>query len=181
MFNITDTNPENVAAQVRENDRARAEITAKREAADRAAYLATPQGKAELAAEQAEAEREAYAMAIMSLPEAEDRPYTARRLAMAHNAQSMPIAKAAMFLRGLPAEPAEQPSTLTKKADQMAEKTLMRKVEIRLAALSFNADRGNDAARKEANAIRYAMRLNAHGTDLQTALRQSGANLAAFN
>jgi len=181
MFNPTDSNADKLAAQVLENDRQRAEIAAQKAARARAEYLATPAGKAELAAEQAEAERIAYAEQIMSLPEAQDRPHTARRLAMAHNFNSMPVAKAALFLRGLPAEPPPEPSTVTRKADAMAERNLKRHVEIALAGQSFKADRGDETARKESNKLQYALRLHAEGTELAAALKMSGANLAAFN
>jgi hypothetical protein len=157
-----------------------AEIEAKfaKRFADRAAYLETPAGRAELAAEQARVAQEVYGETVMGLPEALCRPRTALKIAAAHNATSMPISKARLFLAGLPEEPKPEPSTM--KADPMAEKTLKRRIEIRMAALNLQADNGSEAARRESNALAYALKLNNGGTDLAAALKMSGANVAAF-
>ncbi len=169
------------AANVQANEKRRAEIAEAQAQKAREAYLDTPAGRAELARQKAEAEAAAYAEAIMSLPEAEERPSTARKIALAHNAKSMPLDKAKLFLAGLPAETFE-PSTnaSTRTLDPMTERTLKRKIEIRAAALNLRGDQGDAAARKESNALSYALKLHDAGTDLARALQMAGANAAAI-
>lgn len=165
-------------AKAEANERQRVEIAAK----ERAAYLETPAGKAELAANRAEAERIAYANAVLSLPEAHDRPRTARQIVEAHTSHSMPVHRAKLWLAGLPREPqSEQTHTTTKGHDTMTDRTLRRRAEIRHSSLAFKADQGDEAARKEANAIGYALKLNDAGTEMNSALKMAGANLAAFS
>ena len=148
-----------------------------------AAYLETPAGRAELAAERAEAERIAYATSILSLPEAQDRPRAARQIVEAHTARSMPIHRAKLWLAGLPREPQSEPThtTTTKGAATMSDRTLRRRVEIRHASLSFKGEQGDEASRKEANALGYALKLADSGTEMNAALKMSGANLAALS
>ncbi len=114
----------------------------------------------------------------MGLPEAQDRPRAAVKLAMAYSAKSMPVERAKLFLGGLPVEETE---TTNPKATIMADPTLKRRTEIRLAALSQRADQGDLAARTEAKRLNYALKINA-GTSLSllAALQQSGCDVAAI-
>lgn len=47
---------------------------------------------------------ELYRLQVFSLPEAKERPRSAAMIIGAHNAKSMPVEKAALFLRNLPIE-----------------------------------------------------------------------------
>ncbi len=147
-------------------------------ARERALYLETPAGRAEAlraSTEQANAE---YAAAIMSLPEAQDRPRAATKMALAYSAKSMPVNRAKLFLAGLPEEPTE---TANPKVNVMADPTLKRRAELRLAALSQRADQGDLDARAEAKRLKYALKVNAETTlSLPASLEMAGANVAAI-
>jgi hypothetical protein len=168
-----------VAAQVQRNDEQRAEIKARQNERERQEYLKTPAGKAELARQAAEQVKADYAAEIMGLPEAALRPSAAARIAEVYNAKAMPASRAKLFLAGLPVEETEQPTT--PKATVMADPTIKRRVEIRLAALSQRADSGDLAAKAEAKKLSYALKLTAETSlSLPAALQQTGCNVAAI-
>ncbi|MEH2476193.1 hypothetical protein V1281_002637 [Nitrobacteraceae bacterium AZCC 2161] len=101
----------------------------------------------------------AYATAIEALPEAKARPAAASEIWASQTAQTMPVERAAAFLRGLPVETAPiakaaTTSTLTAQDNAM----FKRKMELRINGLNMKADRGNPAARNEATKLGWAMR-----------------------
>jgi hypothetical protein len=101
-----------------------------------------------------------YTQAIEALPEARSRPAAASEIWAKHTVQTMPVERAAAFLRGMPEETAPvakaaATSTLTAQDNAM----FKRKLEIRIVGLNMKADRGNNpAARNEATKLGWAMR-----------------------
>ena len=102
-------------------------------------------------------DRIAYLEAIEALPEARSRPAAAAELWSKHTAATMPIERAASFLRGLPAE--TKPAVATKSklsAEDIAR--FKRKTELRIVGLTMKAERGgNHAARVEARQLQEAL------------------------
>lgn len=162
-----------------------------------------PEARASALADLEELRAEDYQHAIMSLPEARARPRSAARIIAAHNANSMPPKKAAVFLAGLPAEgeparsaaPVLAPSqpavpAVTPAAPkpryvhkEIAMQTnndrfnLRRRTEIAYAAATFHAGRGSVTAKDRAERLGNALRQQDHGEDLAPALRRAGIDL----
>lgn len=101
-------------------------------------------------------EQQAYAAAILSLPQAKGREAAARKIGEAHNYSSLPIPRAALLLGGLPRDDVAPPP----KADPQAVSVLRGQCERRIVALSHRVQNGDMTARKEANAIAYALRVS---------------------
>lgn len=162
-----------LAEQKAEADETRAE-------AARVAEADTPAGRAAALVAKAKAEADAYSAAILALPEAADRPRTAARITRCHNARSMPVAQAALFLRGLPPETAPEATAARPITDPPS---LKRRVEIAATAAGLKADRGDAEARRRADALRYALRVAAEpglGYTLNAALAASGVDPATL-
>ncbi|WP_424362976.1 hypothetical protein [Methylocystis parvus] len=141
------------------------------------------------AAEKPNRERRAYAAAVAGLPEAAERPKAAARIAQIHDAKSLPLHRASALLASLPSEAAEAREAEIKAAEQrraqaesQGPQSLKRRVEIRVAALSLRADKGDEGARSEQRKLQYAMSIVAQSpsTPLSTALTLAGANVAAI-
>ena len=103
--------------------------------------------------------RIAYAKAIEDLPEARNRPSAASGIWANHTIESMPVDRAASFLRGLPEESAPEPKAAKVEApDAALMQRFRRKLELRIMGLNMRADRGGepqarDTARKMQEAI----------------------------
>jgi hypothetical protein len=119
------------------------------------------------------AEQTTYLASVLALPEAKSRPSAASRLGASYNEEKMPVAKAQAFLRGLPEE-TPAPAVTSHVADNDVQQ-FRRKVEIRLSALSLNAQHGNTNANREAMKLSYAMRaFDQGGVTLHDALSAAG-------
>ncbi len=95
----------------------------------------------------------AYAQQIEALPEAKNRPAAASELWSKYTEQTMPVERAAAFLRGLPEEIAPvAKAPAQSQLDPKQAAMFQRKVEIKILGLNMKADRGNNnAARNRFN------------------------------
>ena len=124
----------------------------------------------------------AYATEIEALPEAKDRPAAAAEIWASHTAQTMPVERAAAFLRGLPVEAAPVPAVVANSPLSAADNAMFkRKIEIRIGGLNAKADRGNNpAARNEATKLGWALRTrDATGCSFGEALTGAGLDARA--
>jgi hypothetical protein len=101
----------------------------------------------------------AYAQAIEDLPEAKSRPAAASEIWSKRTVQSMPVERAAAFLRGLPEEAAPVAKVASTVIDPKALAMFQRKCEIRILGLNMRADRGEHSARGEAQKLSWALRV----------------------
>lgn len=120
-----------------------------------------------------------YATAINALPEAATRPRAAQQIIQSHNSISLPVHRAQAMLANMRAEPKDKP-VANHNAD--LEALLERCAQIRMNALSLNADRGDAAARAEVKAISYAFRVKqtSPNASMVDCLRTAGANMAVL-
>ena len=87
----------------------------------------------------------AYATAIEALPEARNRPSAAAGLWSSHTVETMPLEKAASFLRGLPEEDAPLPKVAAQSPiDPQLMHRFRRKLDLRIMGLNMKADQGGD-------------------------------------
>lgn len=124
----------------------------------------------------------AYAQQIVALPEAKSRPAAAREIWAKQTMQTMPVERAAAFLRGLPAETApvaQVAATSTLTAQDNAR--FKRLLEIRINGLNMKADRGNNpAARNEAKTLAWSLRTyEAGGCSFAEAFSSNGLDARA--
>jgi hypothetical protein len=106
------------------------------------------------------AARIAYLTAIEALPEATSRPAAASDLWSKYTAETMPVERAASFLRGLPEETKPVAATTSRlSASDIA--IFQRKTELRITGLNMNADKNGDHA-KRAEARKLSSALDMH-------------------
>jgi hypothetical protein len=101
----------------------------------------------------------AYAQAIEDLPEAKSRPAAAAEIWSAQTAETMPVERAASFLRGLPPETAPVAVAVQSAVDPKKMAKFQRHVELRVLGLTMKAERGDLGARKEASKLSWALRV----------------------
>jgi hypothetical protein len=102
----------------------------------------------------------AYAQAIEELPEAKTRRAAASELWSKHTVETMPLERAASFLRGLP--PEENAPVVTAAHSAVDPKKLakfQRLAELQVLGLTVKAERGDLGARKEASKLSWALRV----------------------
>ncbi len=130
----------------------------------------------------ATADGSTYLDQLRTLPEAADRPLAIAKLAHAYTLKSMPLAKAALFLSGLPIETAEtQPEP--KKMSLEDEMRLRRKVEIQHLGRSRRGALGDGAAKAEAKKLGYALQIHnmSANKSMSMALREAGIDPSTVN
>jgi hypothetical protein len=101
----------------------------------------------------------AYAQAIEELPEAKTRPAAASEIWSKQTAQTMPIERAASFLRGLPEETAPVAPIAQSAVDPKTLAKFQRLAELQVLGLTMKAERGDLGARKEASKLSWALRV----------------------
>ena len=123
----------------------------------------------------ATADGSTYLDQLRVLPEAADRPLAAAKLAHAYTLKSMPLARAALFLSGLPVETADtQPEP--KKMSLEDGIRLRRMVEIQHLGKSRRGAFGDEAAKAEAKKLGYALQIHkmCANKSMSMALREAG-------
>lgn len=139
-------------------------------------------------AEAKERERSDYIGSILALPEAQSRPIAAAKLASLYSEKSMPVAKAAIFLRSLPTEDGArvtinetEPSMSNALPAHTDAATFKRKIELRFAAMAQRADHGDLGAKSEAKRLGYAVKLiNTTNMNPIAALQSAGVEPATI-
>ena len=97
----------------------------------------------------------AYAQQIEALPEARNRPSAAAGLWSSHTIESMPLAKAASFLRGLPLESAPEPKVAAQSPiDPQLMAKFRRRLDVHVGGLRVRSDQ---ASRDKAQKIQQAI------------------------
>jgi hypothetical protein len=158
--------------RVRADRKAQAAATARGDAEDSRPATPLTKGQALIA----------YAQQIEALPEAKSRPAAASEIWAKQTVQSMPVERAAAFLRGLPVETApvaKAATTSTLTAQDNAR--FKRLLEIRINGLNVKADRGNNpAARNEAKKLAWSLRTyEANGCSFAEAFSSNGLDARA--
>lgn len=105
------------------------------------------------------AKRLEYVKAIEALPEARNRPSAASGIWANHTLETMPLDRAASFLRGMPEEAAPLPKAAPSEgpSPELMHR-FRRKLELRIMGLNMRADNGNnpkarDTARRMQEAV----------------------------
>jgi hypothetical protein len=84
----------------------------------------------------------AWRSSVLALPEARDRESAAVELVTSHTAETMTVASARAFLRGLPTETEEQTNVTTNTTDNANPERAERLAQISANAKAFNKGRG---------------------------------------
>jgi hypothetical protein len=124
----------------------------------------------------------AYASAIEALPEAQSRPAAASAIWANQTAETMPVERAAAFLRGLPAESAPTaPAAPASDVSPQDNARFQRLMEIRIMGLNMKADAGGGSAlRQEAMKMGWAIRTRATtGCSFADAIKGAGLDARA--
>lgn len=149
---------------------------------------ASPSARIARAQKAKERERSDYIGSILALPEALSRPIAAAKLAALYSDKSMPVAKAAIFLRSLPTEDGAR-VTINELEPSMSHAipahtdaaTFRRKIELRFAAMAQRADHGDLGAKAEAKRLGYAVKLiNSTNMNPIAALQSAGVEPATI-
>lgn len=109
----------------------------------------------------------AWRTSVLALPEARDRESAAVEIVTTHTAETMTVANARAFLRGLPVETKDEPN-VTNTTDNPNPERSARLAEINGSVSAFNKDRGYGAG---GTAAQMRVGVSLGGTD-QTKLRR---------